>query len=58
MKGRWGSYLLFLFACLYFSVFCKLRARGAVRVGGSLNLLTRSGVLGEGPTLMMSAPAR
>jgi hypothetical protein len=43
--------------CLYFSVLCKLCARGVVRVGVSLNLVTRSGVHGEGPTLMMSTPA-
>jgi hypothetical protein len=55
-----GSILFFsfFFVCLYLSVLCKLRARGVVRVGVSLNLVTRSGVHEEGPTMMMSTPAQ
>ena len=52
------SFFLCVCVCLYFAVLCKLCARGVVRVGVSLNLVTRSGVHGEGPTLMMSTPAR
>jgi hypothetical protein len=48
----------FLFVRLYLSALCKLCARGVVRVGVPLNLVTRSGVHGEGPTLMVSTPAR
>ena len=46
------------FVWLYLSVLCKLRARGSVRVGVSLNLVTGSGVHGKGPTLVMSTPAQ
>ena len=48
----------FLCVCISLCYLCKLYARGVVRVGESLNLVTRSGVHGEGPTLMMSTPAR